>query len=116
MDWTNSLYGFLGAQQQPGTSSIPLSTPVNTSGNASNSGSNFGNFFSGLANFGTTAANAYATVAGAGRRPSSGTTSAGYSGPSSLSVNLPSWAKWAIGAGIAIGVIVLGVVLFKKNK
>ena len=113
MDWTQSLYGFLGAQQQPGTSTIPVSTPVNTASNPNNSGSSFSNFFSGLSNLGTTAANAYATVTG--RKPSS-SSGAGSSGPSSISLNLPSWAKWAIGAGVAIGLIVLGVVLFRKGK
>jgi hypothetical protein len=115
MDWTKSLYGYLGdsAASAPGTTTIPLSTPVNTSGNPNNSGSSFGSFFSGLGNFGTTAAQAYATVRGA--KPSSGP-AATYSGPSSIALNLPSWAKWAIGAGIAIGIIVLGVVLFRKGK
>jgi hypothetical protein len=66
-DWLTGLLGDVGlnGSTAPNSTAIPLATPVDTSGgNTNTSGSALGSLLSSLSGLGTTAANAYAVVAG----------------------------------------------------
>jgi MYXO-CTERM domain-containing protein len=102
MDWLSSFFD----GSSPNSNALPLSTPVNTAGNPNSSGSGLNSFFSTLSQLGTTAANAYATVAGAGKPTS---TTAAAAAPAS------SWKKYLPYA--LIGLVVLGIVwLFRRGR
>jgi hypothetical protein len=108
MDWINGLLGFndsspySGGAMAPNSGTLPLSTPVNTSGgNTNTSGSWFSSFIQGLSGLGTTAANAYATIRGA---KASNSTTPTATPASSMSTWLPIAL---IGGGLLIVVLLL---------
>jgi len=88
-----------------GIGSTPNSTAANSAlnGAASSNGSSWGSFLSGLVNLGTTGANAYATVAGAGNSTPKSTSTT-----STSSSNWTQYLPWVlIGGGVLLVIALL---------
>lgn len=89
-----------------GNSSVPLSTPVNTSANGGNSGSFFGSLISGLQGLGTAALNGYKDYSQATTQPTTvtGTVASALGGISST--------VWIILGGVGL---LVALILFRRK-
>lgn len=108
MDWTNAISMFdTTPALPPASSAIPLSTPVNTSADANSSGSGLNSFFTTLSQLGTTAADAYATVAGSNRPAAPA--------PAVSPATTASLKKWGLIAVVVVVVVLLSVLLLRRK-